>query len=145
LNGVCIDLAKAIPADGEGATHTIEIRVRGARTGIDAHRIAKVVAESPLVKTAIAGADPNWGRIISAVGYSEVDFDPERVELRLNGHLLFRDMTPVAFDPEQVSESIRGHRETLIELDLGVGESAVTFWTCDLTAEYVRLNADYHT
>jgi glutamate N-acetyltransferase/amino-acid N-acetyltransferase len=145
IRDVSIELARSMPDDGEGATHLIEIQVRGARTRDDAHRIAKVVANSPLVKTAIAGADPNWGRIVSAVGYSEVDFAPERLELRLNGHLLFRELTPVEFDPEIVSQSIRDNRETLIEIDLGMGNESLTFWTCDLTAEYVRLNADYHT
>jgi glutamate N-acetyltransferase/amino-acid N-acetyltransferase len=145
LRDVCVTLAKSIPGDGEGATHLIEISVRGARNRDDAHRIAKAVADSPLVKTAIAGADPNWGRIVSAVGYSGADFDPAQVELRLNGQLLFRDLTPVEFDPESVSQSIRAQRDTRIELDVGTGDSTVTFWTCDLTAEYVRLNADYHT
>jgi glutamate N-acetyltransferase/amino-acid N-acetyltransferase len=86
LNEICMELARAIPADGEGATHLVTIEVTGCRTREDAHRIARSVAESPLVKTAIAGGDPNWGRIVSAVGYAGVEFDPNDIELALNGH-----------------------------------------------------------
>jgi glutamate N-acetyltransferase/amino-acid N-acetyltransferase len=97
------------------------------------------------VKTAICGADPNWGRIVSAAGYSGVTFDPDRLVLRLNGTLLFRDGAPVAFDGGAVSASIQAARETLIELDFGAGPGSIRFYSSDLTAEYVRLNADYHT
>ncbi len=142
---VCGELAKAIPADGEGATHLVTIDVAGCRTREDAHRIAKCVAESALVKTAIAGADPNWGRIVSAVGYSGVEFDPTDVELTVNGHLLYRRGAPVQFDAATVSKAIRDNRATSVELKLTAGTAKVRFWTTDLTAEYVRLNADYTT
>lgn len=145
LHEVCAELAKAIPADGEGATHLVTIDVAGCRTRDDAHKIAKSVAESPLVKTAIAGADPNWGRIVSAVGYAGVDFDPLDVELTLNGYLLYRRGAPVPFDAAVVSKSIRDHRDTSIVLKQTAGAASVRFWTTDLTAEYVRLNADYTT
>jgi len=103
------------------------------------------VADSPLVKTAVSGADPNWGRIVSAAGYSGVGFDPGRLVLRVNGVELFRNAAPVAFDAAAVSASIRDNRETTIEIELGSGPGEIRFYTSDLTAEYVRLNADYHT
>lgn len=145
LDSVCGELARAIPSDGEGATHLVTIDVRGCQTREAAHRIAKTVAESPLVKTAIAGADPNWGRIVSAAGYSGVSFNPAGVTLQINGNRLYQAGSPVAFDPAQVSKSIRDEYETRIELSFREGEASVRFWTTDLTAEYVRLNADYHT
>lgn len=142
---VCEDLAQSIPADGEGATHLITVEVHGSRTRKDAVRVAKTIADSPLVKTAIAGADPNWGRIVSAAGYSGVPFDPARVSLLVNGILLYEHGVPVEFDAEAVSESIKTDRDTSVVLILEEGEQSARFWTTDLTAEYVRLNADYHT
>jgi glutamate N-acetyltransferase / amino-acid N-acetyltransferase len=145
LHAACESLAREIADDGEGATHVLRIEVRGAAGRDAAREIARSIANSPLVKTAICGADPNWGRIVSAAGYAGVPFDPRRVSLRLNGLLLFRDGAPVAFDGDTVSASIKGSRETLIELDVGSGPGAIRFYSSDLTAEYVRLNADYHT
>ena len=142
---VCAELARSIPADGEGATHLVTIETRGLRTAADARSVAKTVAESLLVKTAITGADPNWGRIVSAAGYAGVAFDPSKVSLKVNGTPLYDRGAPVAFDRELVSGSIRDNRDTLIELRFGEGEATSRFWTTDLTAEYVRLNADYHT
>ena len=145
LDQVCVELARAIPADGEGATHLVTIEITGCTDRPSARRIAKTVAESPLVKTAVAGADPNWGRIVSAAGYSGVPFTPAGISLRLNGFLLYRDGGPVEFDKQAVSDSIRDHHDTLIQLDFSEGQANASFWTTDLTAEYVRLNADYHT
>jgi glutamate N-acetyltransferase / amino-acid N-acetyltransferase len=145
LNEVCIDLAKAIASDGEGSTHLVTIEISGCADRATALAIAKTVANSPLVKTAIHGADPNWGRIVSAAGYANVPFDPNGVTLRLNGHLLYRDGAPAVFDGTAVSRSIRDSRDTLVQLSFSEGDAAVRFWTADLTAEYVRLNADYHT
>ncbi|HWB13779.1 MAG TPA: bifunctional glutamate N-acetyltransferase/amino-acid acetyltransferase ArgJ [Pirellulales bacterium] len=145
LDEVCGELARAIPADGEGATHLVTIDVRGCATRADAHRIAKTVAESPLVKTAIAGADPNWGRIVSAAGYAGVAFNPSGVTLHLNGVKLYEAGSPLAFDADEVSKSIRNQRETSVLLEFSDGSASVRFWTTDLTAEYVQLNADYHT
>jgi glutamate N-acetyltransferase/amino-acid N-acetyltransferase len=145
LSEVCIDSARAIIADGEGATHLITIDVEGAASRDDARKIAKTVAESPLVKTAITGADPNWGRIVSAVGYTGVPVDPADIELSINGHRLFQHGEPVPSDPATVSASIRERRDTHIALRVGTGNAGVRFWTTDLTAEYIRLNADYHT
>jgi glutamate N-acetyltransferase / amino-acid N-acetyltransferase len=142
---VCIDLAKSIPADGEGATHLITLEVSGCKDRDTALQIAKTVANSPLVKTAISGADPNWGRIVSACGYAGVPLDPAGICLKLNGFLLYENGAPVAFDARAVSHSIRDNRDTLIQLSFTEGKTFRRFWTTDLTAEYVRLNADYHT
>lgn len=145
LGEVCIELAKQIPDDGEGATHLVTIDVQGAATRNDAFRIAKTVAESALVKTAIAGGDPNWGRIVSAAGYAGVPFDPSRLSLHVNGTLLYQHGTPVPFDAAAVSRSMRSQRETHVLLTLGSGDGRVRFWTSDLTVDYVKFNADYRT
>ncbi len=145
LDEVCIELARMMADDGEGSSHLITIDVRGCRSREDARQIAKTIANSPLVKTGVAGADPNWGRIVSAAGYAGVPFDPNGLVLRLNGHLLFERGTPAAFDKRQVSESIHSQRETSIDVELAEGNEAVRFWTSDLTVDYVRFNADYHT
>jgi glutamate N-acetyltransferase/amino-acid N-acetyltransferase len=145
LDEVCVDLAKAIAGDGEGATHLVTIDINGCADRAAALTIAKTVANSPLVKTAIHGADPNWGRIVSAAGYAGVPFDPAGVTLHLNGFPLYRGGTPVSFDAKAVSASIRDRRDTHVELWFSEGSAGVRFWTADLTAEYVRLNADYHT
>jgi glutamate N-acetyltransferase / amino-acid N-acetyltransferase len=142
---VCEDLAQSIPADGEGATHLITVEVHGCRSRNDARQIAKTIADSPLVKTAIAGGDPNWGRIVSAAGYAGVAFDPAKVTLHLNGLLLYERGAPVGFDARATAESIAASRDTSVVLLLEEGTAAARFWTTDLTAEYVRLNADYHT
>ena len=144
LHAVCESLAREMADDGEGATHVMRIEVSGAESRDDARRIARTIADSPLVKTAVHGADPNWGRIVSAAGYSGVSFDPAAAVLRLNGTLLFRDGSPVAFDADAVSSSIRDNRETLIELSVGSGPDSIRFYSSDLTADYVHLNADYH-
>jgi glutamate N-acetyltransferase/amino-acid N-acetyltransferase len=142
---VCEDLAQAIPADGEGATHLVTVEVHGCRSRQDALKISKTIADSPLVKTAIAGADPNWGRIVSAAGYAGVPFDPSKVTLHLNGLLLYERGAPVDFDADAAAKSIADDRDTSIVLLLEEGRASARFWTTDLTAEYVRLNADYHT
>ncbi len=145
LEEVCVELSRAIPADGEGATHLITIDVAGCADRECARRIAKAIAQSALVKTAVAGADPNWGRIVSAAGSTGVPLDPTGVRLRVNGFVLCDRGTPVAFDARQVSESIRDNRETHVELTLSEGTAGVRFWTCDLTVDYIHINADYHT
>lgn len=145
LAEVCTELARAIPADGEGTTHLVTLEIEGCATRDAARTIAKTVAESALVKTAIAGADPNWGRIVSAAGYAGVPFDPRGVSLTVNGTLLYEHGSPVAFDELAVSNSIRDNRDTDVVLRFGEGSARCRFWTTDLTAEYVRLNADYRT
>ncbi len=145
LLAVCTELARAIPSDGEGASHLITIDVRGCGSLEDARKIARAIASSPLVKTAISGCDPNWGRMVSAAGYAGVSFDPNRVGLKLNGFELYREGAPVEFKAREVSTSIRENSEARIEIDLGGGDASTRFWTSDLTADYVRLNSDYHT
>lgn len=142
---VCEELAVAIPADGEGATHLVQVEVRGCRTREEARSIAKSVSESLLVKTAICGADPNWGRIVSAAGYAGVAFNPARVHLWVNDMHLYADGAPLEFDHDAASKSIKENRDTKILLTFGEGDESIRFWSTDLTAEYVRLNADYHT
>ncbi len=142
---VCQELAVAIPADGEGATHLVQVEVRGCRTRDEARSLAKSVSESLLVKTAICGADPNWGRIVSAAGYAHIPFDPARVHLWVNNIHLYADGAPLEFDRKAASESIKNNRDTHILLTFGEGDESIRFWSTDLTAEYVRLNADYHT
>ncbi|MHC5540901.1 bifunctional glutamate N-acetyltransferase/amino-acid acetyltransferase ArgJ, partial [Singulisphaera rosea] len=141
----CQSLARMIPEDGEGATHLITIDIEGARDREEARTLARAVADSPLVKTAIHGADPNWGRIVSAAGYSGVDFEESQVSLWLNGTLLYLDGVPQRFDAPAVSAQLRAERETSIRLVFSRGEAKIRFWTCDLTAEYIHLNADYTT
>ena len=145
IDEACITLAKMIPDDGEGATHLITIDVEGAATPENARRIARAVADSPLVKTAIHGADPNWGRIVSAAGYAGVMFDEGDLSLWLNGFPLYQNGAPLPFDDAEVSQHLKSHRETHIRLVLNHGPASVRFWTCDLTAEYIRLNAEYTT
>lgn len=145
LDEVATELSQMIIRDAEGATHFITIDVRGLRTRQEAFKIAKMVAESPLVKTAIHGADPNWGRIVSAAGYAGVKLQESDISLKVNGIPLYKAGAPLPFDPKMASESIRSNRDVTIELDLTLGNESVRFWTSDLTAEYVRLNADYTT
>lgn len=145
LTEIAIELAKQIPDDGEGATHVIAIRVQGTKTRTDARQIASTIADSALVKTAIAGGDPNWGRIVSAAGYAGVTFDPAKVDLSINGHSIYRQGSPLAFDAHTVSQSIKSRRETDVVLTLGEGSEGLTFWTSDLTVDYVKFNADYST
>ena len=145
LTACCIDLAKRIPSDGEGASHLVTINVQGAATEQDADRLARTVATSALVKTAITGADPNWGRIVSAAGYAGVAIALEQTELALNGFVVFKNGQPVEFDAAVVSQSMSEQFETLIELKVGSGTGNATHWTSDLTMEYVRFNSEYTT
>lgn len=145
VTGVCVDLAKAIAGDGEGARHFVTIDVEGARSRDEAKAVAKTVANSPLVKTAIYGADPNWGRIVMAAGYAGVVFDESQLSLWLNDTLLYRKGAPQTFDSGAVSQQLRDRREVHIRLRFTLGEASTRFWTCDLTDEYVQLNAEYHT
>jgi glutamate N-acetyltransferase/amino-acid N-acetyltransferase len=145
VDEVAAELAQAIIRDAEGADHFITLEVRGTKTRNDAMRIARAIADSPLVKTAIAGGDPNWGRIVSAAGYAGVPFREEDMTLKVNGVLLYKSGIPTDFDAKSLSQGLRANRDVLIELELTLGSEAVRFWTSDLTAEYVRLNADYTT
>jgi glutamate N-acetyltransferase/amino-acid N-acetyltransferase len=141
----CESLAKMIANDGEGATHFITIDVEGCDTVADARAIARAVADSPLVKTAIHGADPNWGRIVSAAGYAGVAFAEESLSLWLNGVPVYQSGVPLSFDAAALSQEIKSQRDVHLRLVFSDGVASIRFWTCDLTAEYIRLNADYTT
>jgi glutamate N-acetyltransferase/amino-acid N-acetyltransferase len=145
LTDTCIELAKQIPDDGEGATHLICLRIEGCRTVAEARQIAQTVANSALVKTAITGGDPNWGRIVSAAGYAGVPFDPAGVDLTVNGYALYERGAPLSFDAKTVSQSIKENRETDVFLRFREGSAGIRFWTSDLTVDYVKFNADYTT
>jgi glutamate N-acetyltransferase/amino-acid N-acetyltransferase len=142
---LCGELAQAIAGDAEGATHLVTIEVSGLRDDFEARLVARAVADSPLVKTAIFGADPNWGRIVSAAGYSGAGFEEENLSLWLGETALYEAGAPAAFDREAVSAYLRGNREVLVRLRFTLGTGSCTFWTCDLTHDYVRLNAEYTT
>jgi glutamate N-acetyltransferase / amino-acid N-acetyltransferase len=143
--GVCADLARDMAADAEGASHLVTIHVEGTRTDAEARKIAKTIAESALVKTAIFGADPNWGRIVSAAGYAGVVFEEPQLSLTLGDFLLYDAGTPMPFDAAAVSAYMKANRELTMRLTFTLGNCRCTFYTCDLTHDYVRLNADYTT
>ncbi|NUO10389.1 MAG: bifunctional glutamate N-acetyltransferase/amino-acid acetyltransferase ArgJ [Candidatus Brocadia sp.] len=137
-------LAKAIVKDGEGATKFIQIDVIGARSRGDAARIARSIADSPLVKTAINGEDPNWGRIVSAAGYAGVELNESKTNLYINDILIFTKGMPTQCDLITLSTSMKS-TDIQIRLELGLGDYSDTVWTCDLSHEYVTINAEYHT
>ncbi|MCO5175098.1 MAG: bifunctional glutamate N-acetyltransferase/amino-acid acetyltransferase ArgJ [Trueperaceae bacterium] len=143
LGNVATELAKQIARDGEGATKLITVRVTGARTDVEARRAARTVAGSSLVKTAVHGADPNWGRILAAAGRSDVAMDMARAVVIAQGTELYRGQ-PLEYDARAVSNALRT-ADVLLEVDLGVGTAEGTAWGCDLTEGYVRINADYTT
>jgi glutamate N-acetyltransferase/amino-acid N-acetyltransferase len=141
---VCRSLAAQIVADGEGVKHVVRLNIREARTRKEARLIASTIANSPLVKTAWAGADPNWGRILAAIGRSGAQINPERINIYLGEQQICRHGAACAFDHEQahryMSEPVYE-----IRIALGLGEASLEFLSCDLTAEYVHINADYST
>jgi glutamate N-acetyltransferase/amino-acid N-acetyltransferase len=145
VHAVCADLARQIAADAEGANHLITIDVEGCRSDADARTVAKTVADSALVKTAVFGADPNWGRVVSAAGYSGVPFDEKDLSLWMGDMLLYRDGTPLPFDAATASAYLKRNREVHFRLVFKLGTGRCRFYTCDLTHEYVTLNADYTT
>lgn len=144
LQEVCGTLARMIAKDGEGAKKLVRVEVRGARTPGDADGAARAIANSPLVKTAIAGSDPNWGRIICAAGYSGAKFDPARVDIQLNGLYLCKKGTDAGFN-EKSAKELMAQDEIVVEIDLHHGEFSATIWTCDLTHDYITINASYRT
>ena len=133
-----------IAKDGEGAGKLVTVEVRSARRSSDAERIARAVANSPLVKTAIAGSDANWGRIICAAGYSGANFDPAKVDIRINDFLLCRRGLDAGFDEAAAKRELEATELTL-RLDLHQGKAAARIWTCDLTHGYIDINASYRT
>jgi glutamate N-acetyltransferase/amino-acid N-acetyltransferase len=144
LTAVCITLAQAVVRDGEGATRFVTIRVSGARSNADAKLAAMTIAKSPLVKTALFGADPNWGRVLCAIGYSGADIDPNRVLLHFGGMKVLEHGLPLPFD-EAGAHALLNVPEVLIDAELGLSDGSATVWTCDFSYEYVRVNAEYRT
>ncbi|GMM93880.1 bifunctional glutamate N-acetyltransferase/amino-acid acetyltransferase ArgJ [Qipengyuania sp. MTN3-11] len=145
LQAVCRDLAHLVVRDGEGASKFIEIAVTGAQSDESARRIGLSIANSPLVKTAIAGEDANWGRVVMAVGKAGEPADRDRLSIGFGGTWAARDGQPLAdYDEAPVAEHLRG-QEVRIDVDLGLGDGRATVWTCDLTHGYIAINADYRS
>jgi glutamate N-acetyltransferase/amino-acid N-acetyltransferase len=145
LRQVCEPLAVGIVRGGEGATKLITIEVSGGRTHEQAKRAARAIANSPLVKTAIHGADPNWGRLVAAAGRAGVDFVLDAARVRIGDVELFAQGRPFDERAPEASEHLQG-RDVLVCVDLGTGGAGhARMWTCDLSAEYVRINAEYRT
>jgi len=139
------DLAKQIVRDGEGARKLITIEISGAASEDAADRFARAIANSPLVKTAIAGSDPNWGRILSTAGNAGVPFDPSKVDIRLQGVLVCQGGLAADFKESELKKKL-DEKECLIEVEFhGRGKSSARFWTCDLTEKYIEINASYRT
>jgi glutamate N-acetyltransferase/amino-acid N-acetyltransferase len=145
LGEVCRSLARQIVADGEGVSHSVTLDIRGAATAADAKLVARAIAHSLLCKTAWSSADPNWGRLLAAAGYSGAAFDPERARIWIAGQPVFEyGVRAPAFDQAAAHQAMT-QPEYTIAIDLGAGKSDCLFLTCDLTVEYVRINADYST
>jgi glutamate N-acetyltransferase/amino-acid N-acetyltransferase len=145
LEELCGQLARAMARDGEGATRLIEINVSRARSDTQAAHAAKTVANSLLVKTAIHGCDPNWGRIAMALGNSPAEVLPHKLTIRLNGTKVFTRGKPAPFDEATLSASMRQSQTVTIDCDLALATGSYTAWTCDLSRDYVTINADYTT
>ncbi len=145
LKGVMRDLAIQVARDGEGATKLIEVRVTGASSAPDAHMVAMAIANSPLVKTAVAGEDPNWGRIVMAVGKSGAQADRDRLLIRFGDILVAENGARAAGYDEATAAAYMKQPELVIAVDLGLGQAARTVWTCDLTHRYIDINADYRS
>ncbi|MBS1814565.1 MAG: bifunctional glutamate N-acetyltransferase/amino-acid acetyltransferase ArgJ [Acidobacteria bacterium] len=145
LQNICNELAHAIIDDGEGVTHVVTLDITGARNDAEAKTIARSIAHSPLCKTAWSSADPNWGRLLAAAGYSGVEFDPTHVTVTIGNLPVFENgMRSPAFD-EAATHAIMQQREYTIAMNMGQGQGKCRFLTCDLTVEYVHINADYST
>jgi glutamate N-acetyltransferase/amino-acid N-acetyltransferase len=144
LETLCVYLVKEMARDGEGATKLMEVVVEGAASDEEARQLVREMTTSYLLKSAVHGADPNWGRIVAVIGRSSVQVSEPDVTVSVCGQRVFEDTRPTEFDEEAVARAMRGDTVS-IEVDLGVGSGAATGWGCDLTAEYVHINADYHT
>jgi glutamate N-acetyltransferase/amino-acid N-acetyltransferase len=145
LKLVCGSLAHQIVDDGEGVTHVVKLEIQGAPSADDACAVARAIAHSPLNKTAWSSADPNWGRLLAAAGYSGVHFDPSKVSIWIGSELVFEHGVRAALFDKDAAHQVMTAREYTITFDLGAGDASCTFLTCDLTEEYVRINADYST
>lgn len=144
LMALCTELAKEIASDGEGASKFLTINVKGAKSFTDAKTVGMAVANSPLVKTAFFGEDPNWGRVICAVGYSGADMVPEKTIVKFGGITIFNCGVGAAYDSEALAQVMR-QKDIVIDIELNMGEAEATVWTCDLSYEYVKINGEYHT
>lgn len=144
LRKLCDDLAQAMVADGEGATKTLTVNVTGAASEQQARTVVRAVINSNLVKTALFGEDPNWGRIVAAAGSAKAGLDPERWSLYLNGDM-WVDVGSIEVLSEAEAHRELEHTAVSVQLDLGVGEASATGWGCDLSRDYVRINASYRT
>lgn len=144
LTYVMTKLAKMMAADGEGATRFVEIKVTGAADEAAAVKAARAIANSPLVKTALHGGDANWGRIIAAVGYSGIDFDPEKTEISFGPVPVLRKGYNIEFSEEDAAREL-AKKEIYVNVNLNGGAGAATFWTCDLSKEYITINGDYRS
>ncbi|EGD32093.1 bifunctional glutamate N-acetyltransferase/amino-acid acetyltransferase ArgJ [Streptococcus sanguinis] len=144
LRYLMADLAKKIAKDGEGATKLIEVNVRHAKDGQSGRMIAKSVVGSSLVKTAIFGQDPNWGRILAAIGYARADVSVDNIDIWIEGIPVMQASSPVAFDTEETSDAMAGELLTLT-IDLHDGDTEAQAWGCDLSYDYVKINALYRT
>jgi glutamate N-acetyltransferase/amino-acid N-acetyltransferase len=145
LTKLAVILAKQLVADGEGALHVMAIRIEGAADESAAEIIARTVAASPLVKTAVTGSDPNWGRIVSAAGYADAEITPEKTSLQICGTTIYRDGAPVPFDEPALSAKMKASPEVPIVLRVGQGPGTVDYWSSDLTTSYVEFNSEYTT
>jgi glutamate N-acetyltransferase/amino-acid N-acetyltransferase len=145
LTQVCTSLARQIVADGEGISHVVELRIEGAASDADALRIARAIAHSPLVKTAWAGGDPNWGRLVAAIGYSGAQIDPDRINIRFGNLPICSNGGRAAEFDEAAAHDYVAQPEFSIGIQLHQGTGSCVFWTTDLTVEYIRINADYST
>jgi glutamate N-acetyltransferase/amino-acid N-acetyltransferase len=145
LNEICIYLAKSIARDGEGATKLIEVQVKGAGRQSEAKIAARTIANSPLVKTAIHGNDPNWGRIVAALGRCGVKLNDNSIDVFLEDVCVMRDGRPTVFDKNSLSAKLAGSKEVIIVVDLNMGLEEATAWGCDLSEEYVTINSAYTT
>jgi len=143
LTQVCTSLARQVVADGEGITHVVELRIEGAATDADALKIAKAIAHSPLVKTAWAGNDPNWGRLVAAIGYSGAEIDPNRIDIDFGDLPICRNGGRAAEFDESAAHAYITDSEFSITIRLNTGSGSCVFWTTDLTVEYIHINADY--
>ena len=144
LHFVCGHLAKEVARDGEGATKLVAVTVSGTETEADAAKLAKTIAESPLVKTALFGCDPNWGRIVAAAGRAGIAFDPNQAAVWLGEHQTFGNGAGLTFDKNKVHDYLKNPEVDLI-VNVGEGAGKATVWTCDYSYDYIRINAEYHT
>lgn len=144
LKEICTELAKRIAADGEGATKFLTIQVNGTETFDDAKKVGMSIANSPLVKTAFFGEDPNWGRVICAVGYSGVKIAPEKTVIKFGGIPVYAHSVGAKYDADALKK-VMAAKEIVIDVELGLGEESATVWSCDFSYEYVKINGEYHT